>query len=685
MVINIMKIKWFLVFSLIAMMTILASCGKAENEESNVPAEQPAGQPAAQPIAQPAGPYDSEIHVKKVEGLHEDFITGADISSFISQIESGVAYYDWDGNPLDEQGFFDLLAYAGLNYVRLRVWNDPYDQNGRGYGGGNNDVEKTIRMGQWATNAGMKVLVNFHYSDFWADPGKQFAPKNWENLAIDDKAAALFDFTEDTLRKLLNAGVDVGMVQVGNETNHGFSGERAWGNMAKLYHSGCDAARKVANEFEKDILIAVHFTDPNRTDGFIEYAKAMDRYKIDYDVFAASYYPFWHGDLENLSFVLLEIAQMFDKKVLVTETSYAYTFADGDGHSNSIGDETPGIKYFYPVSVQGQADAIRDIVNTVALVGEAGLGVIYWEPAWIPVGIYNGEAEVLSTNLEKWEEFGSGWASSFAADYDPLDAGIWYGGSSWDNQAMFDFAGKPLASLNIWKYVRHGAVAPLKIEMVKEAEVKVNPGEEPILPASVSVLYNDSSTSDVNVVWDETQVGQAVLQGMGIYYIDGTIEVEGVNFNAICRLDISPINYVPNPSFEENDISMWTISNPAVAGIRHEPNNARSGEYCLHFWSEDIVEFSAEQTIGGLASGYYTYSTNLQGGDAGSAAEFFIYAIVDGERFEEPSFVTGWQEWQTPEISGLYVAEDGGSITIGVSVRCAARGWGSFDDFLLYK
>jgi arabinogalactan endo-1,4-beta-galactosidase len=411
----------------------------------------------------------------------------------------------------------------------------------------------------------------------------------------------------------------------------------------------------------------------------------MDRYKMDYDVFAACYYPFWHGSLENLENVLSDIARTFDKKVLVVETSYTYTLEEGDGHSNSVGPETAGVKYPYSVNVQGQATAIRDIINTVAGIGAAGLGVVYWEPAWIPVGIYDGAASVWEANQKKWEAFGSGWASSYAGGYDPADAGLWYGGSSWENQAMFDFSGHPLPSLNIWKYVYYGATAPRKIESVLIEGVNANPGEAVTNLPMATVIYNDTTQEIVNVTWKTDQIEQAVAAGNGVYEIQGTAVIDGADYPLLFMLDISPINYFPDPGFEEGlAIGMWDISAPAVAGIKHEPNNAKTGEYCLHFWSEGPVEFTAEIEITGLEAGYYHFSANMQGGDVGENAEFILYAQSD-IRHETSGGVTKWQEWHTSEISGIYVSEDSRSITIGISVKAAARGWGSFDDFYLSK
>ena len=158
-----------------------------------------------------------------------------DVSAVLALENSGVKYYNFDG---EEQDVFMTLAQAGVNYIRLRVWNDPYDENGNGYGGGNNDVATAITLGQRATQYGMKVCIDFHYSDFWADPKKQFVPKAWEGMDIEEKSDALYNFTLENLTQILDAGVDVGMVQVGNEINNGMCGETDASNVRKLLASG---------------------------------------------------------------------------------------------------------------------------------------------------------------------------------------------------------------------------------------------------------------------------------------------------------------------------------------------------------------------------------------------------------------------------------------------------------------
>ena len=206
----------------------------------------------------PEGPEESTIYVEPVDGISDDFYRGMDASAVLALENSGVKYYNFDG---EEQYVFMTLAQAGVNYIRLRVWNDPYDENGNGYGGGNNDVATAIALGQRATQYGMKVCIDFHYSDFWADPKKQFVPKAWQGMNIEEKADALYNYTLDSLTQILEAGVNVGMVQIGNEINNGMSGETDVTNVRKLLTAGSKAVREATADSGKDILIAVHYTN----------------------------------------------------------------------------------------------------------------------------------------------------------------------------------------------------------------------------------------------------------------------------------------------------------------------------------------------------------------------------------------------------------------------------------------
>ncbi|WP_112182104.1 glycosyl hydrolase 53 family protein [Paraliobacillus zengyii] len=615
-------------------------------------------------------PVEAAIFVERVDGMADDFIKGVDVSSILSLENSGVKYYNEAGN---EQDIFRTLKDSGVNYVRVRIWNDPYDADGNGYGGGNNDLQKAIEIGKRAAANDMKLLVDFHYSDFWADPAKQQAPKAWEDLSFDDKKDAVYTYTNDSVQALLDAGVDVGMVQVGNETNGGFVGETDWTKMSALFNEGSKAIRDV----DTSIIIALHFTNPESSGRYSGIAETLDNNNVDYDVFASSYYPFWHGTLDNLTAVLKNVADTYGKQVMVAETSYVYTEEDGDGHGNTAPKDS-GQVLNYPITVQGQANALRDVFQAVADVGEAGIGVFYWEPAWLPVG----SAEELEENKTIWEQQGSGWATSFAAEYDPEDAGEWYGGSAVDNQALFDFNGHPLASLNVFNYIDTGAVAGLEIDKINDITVTANLGDEITLPETVTAVYNDGSEQDGSVTWDTEALDQAINSGAGKYDITG---VTDDGHTVVAHLEIKAMNFVANPGFENSDRSMWTITYPSGTAHTDFQNNAadaKSGDYSLHFYSATGVDFQAEQTITGLEPGYYNYSMFLQGGDAGDS-NMYIYTKTADETLEAETEVSGWTNWNNPEIGDILVLD--GTITIGAVIQADAGAWGTLDDFNFYK
>lgn len=617
---------------------------------------------------------DPLIFVEKIEGMDKDFIKGVDVSSLLALEESGVVFYDTSGK---EQDIFKTLKKAGVNYVRIRVWNNPYDAEGNGYGGGNNDIEKAIILGQRATKYGMKVLIDFHYSDFWADPTKQQAPKEWENLSLEEKSEALYNYTKESLLKLLDAKVDVGMVQIGNETTQGFCGETNWKAITTLFNAGSKAIREVSAQENKDIQIAIHFTNPEKVDSYDRFAKILNNFDVDYDVFASSYYSYWHGSLDNLTTVLKDIADTYQKKVMVAETAYAYTYENGDQHPNTIS-KGGTFEAKYPVTVQGQANCVRDVMEAVVNVGEAGIGVFYWEPAWIPV-----PGSTWEEQSALWEQYGSGWASSFASKYDPDDAGVWYGGSSWDNQALFDFKGHPLPSLNVFKYVGKGATTQVKLDTVMDQEVRVRRKDKIILPDTTIAIYNDSQQKEVEVIWQDVDL-EAMSNGpANTYEVIGT--VSGSDLSVSCKVIVLEPNYVENYSFEEKDMSMWNITNidnvTTELGILEKAADAKTDMNSLHFYSKNEVNFTVEQTITGIKPGYYNYSVFIQGGDA-KEQDMYIYAIVDGQTLTQPTAVTGWAKWQNPKIENIYI--ENGTITIGAKISASPGAWGTLDDFGLY-
>lgn len=620
----------------------------------------------------PEGPEESTIYVEPVDGISDDFYRGMDVSAVLALENSGVEYYNFDG---EEQDVFMTLAQAGVNYIRLRVWNDPYDENGNGYGGGNNDVATAITLGQRATQYGMKVCIDFHYSDFWADPKKQFVPKAWEGMDIEEKSDALYNFTLESLTQILDAGVDVGMVQVGNEINNGMCGETDAANVRKLLASGSKAVREAASTSGKDILVAVHYTDIEDMKKLDTLLTGLQVKEIDYDIVGLSFYPYWHGTMEDLKNAITHVRDTYGKKVYVAENAYCYTSEDGDGSVNSI-KGTDDLAEGYSASVQGQANEVRDVF---AAASEAGAeGVFYWEGTWIPVGPADAD------NFAIWEKYGSGWASSYASDYDPKDAGQYYGGSSWDNQAMFDFTGHPLASLNVFRYLKYGATAPLAVDTIPEVKVSCNIGAEAGLPETVNVIYNDRSEKQVPVTWNADDVAAIDTENGGEFTVTGSLD-DGTEVTATVTVERG--NYVQNPSFEDADTSMWTVTYSGETDptdYQVKAADAHSGEVAFHFWSGDSdMDFSIEQSFTDLEPGTYELSAFSQGGDLSADASMELYAVVDGKELTAPFTLTSYADWQNPTVSGIKVTD--GTLTIGVRYQCNRNSWGTLDDVTLNR
>ena len=615
------------------------------------------------------------LYVQKVENLPDDFIMGMDASCVPALEASGVKFYDFDGT---EKDVYEILSDNGINYIRVRVWNDPYDKNGNGYGGGNCDIENAIAIGKRATQYGMKLLVDFHYSDFWADPGKQMVPKAWKGMNIDEKSEALYQYTKDCLQQLKKAGVDVGMVQIGNETNGALCGESSsalggWKKIMQLISAGSKAVREVC----PDALVAVHFANPEKADSYASYGKNLDYYGVDYDVFASSYYPYWHGTLDNLAQVLNNIATTYGKKVMVAETSYAYTAEDTDFNGNTIGEGANVVKN-YPMTIQGQANLVRDVIDTVVNKTENGIGVFYWEGTWITVGTNSWEE-----NSAKWEKYGSGWASSYAAEYDPNDAGQWYGGSAVDNQAFFDANGHALESLKVFGLVGKGNTVENKADAIEDVNLICDLNGEVVLPETVNAVMLDNSKQVIPVEWEPIDVAAMKSGGVAKYTVKGTAG----GMEATCYVSMVEYNYLQNWSFEEGDAG-WTataLKSFDQLYVEDKVTDSITGTKHYHFWGAggDCVEFTLEQEVKDLPAGAYRYEISIMGGDCGTT-EIYAYVKINGQIVAKmDTTVTVYNEWHKAVIDSISYNE-GDTIVVGIYVKCSGpNAWGKIDDAML--
>ena len=615
------------------------------------------------------------LYVQKVENMPSDFILGMDASAVPALEDAGVKYYDFDGNETD---VYTVLRMNGINYIRVRVWNDPFDSEGRGYGGGNCDINTAVEIGKRATANGMKLLVNFHYSDFWADPAKQMVPKAWAGMDIETKAQALYEYTRDCLQLLKDNGVDVGMVQVGNETNGAMAGEKIWMN---IIHYLMKAGSKACREVFPTALVAVHFANPEKVTNYKDYAFKLDYYDLDYDVFASSYYPYWHGTLENLSTLLSEIATTYDKKVMVAEVSYAYTDQDTDFYGNTIGAGGTDVKN-YPLTVQGQANCVRDVVDCMVNDTVNGIGVFYWEGTWISVGTSSYEE-----NRVLWEEYGTGWATSYAKNYDPKDAGLYYGGCAVDNQAFFDANGRPLESLKVWGLLSTGNVVDLRPDAIEDTTIICDLNGTLVLPEKVNAVMNDNSKQEVDVTWHNVDYDAMYSGGVKKYDIVGTAD----GMTAHCYVSMVEFNFLTNYSFEDDLTGTgWTVDAKTDMDelcVENKVTDSLTGNNHYHYWASPgvTVEFTLEQEVTNLETGKYKYSISIMGGDSG-VYNTYAYVKINGEVVAtSPLEITSYGSWDTTTILDIDYTE-GDTLVVGIYVYCEGSGngaWGKIDDALL--
>lgn len=357
-------------------------------------------------------------------------ILGIDASTYLEELEHGAKYFDGEEqiDPLD------AFRGNGVEYMRIRIWNDPKGPSGEPYLAGNCDLDHYVRFARLAKSKGYRLLMDLHYSDFWADPGKQMIPKAWADYDLDAMADAVYAFTKLCLKTAVEADVAPQLIQVGNEITNGMlwpmgkleqeDGTRGnYDRFCRLVDAGCRACREVLPQAG----IILHLERSNDGEVYQEFFSEMEKAGIDYDIIGASYYPYWHGTPDEL-FANLNNCRRFGKQRMVVEFGYGFTTEayrlSGQEQRLVIDPErayVPGLTEQYPMTPEGQAAFVRDFLAK-ARENDIG-GVFYWEPLWLP-----GE--------------GICWASEAGQAY------IHEEGKSttneWANQCLFDYGGKQL-------------------------------------------------------------------------------------------------------------------------------------------------------------------------------------------------------------------------------------------------
>jgi len=328
----------------------------------------------------------------------EEFYFGADLS-YVNEMEDCGAVYRQNGEATDP---FELFAQKGANLIRVRLWNDADWTEYSNL----TDVKKTIAR---ARQQGMKVLLDFHYSDDWADGDKQIIPKAWSGIESDEKLAlALYEFTFNTLVELNANGLLPELVQVGNETNpelmRGHENGKDpinWERNAKLFNAGIQAVREVSRQAGSPIKVMLHIAQPENVLPWFE--AAWEAGVRDFDQVGISYYRRWSSEeFDGLARTIEEVRERYPPaEIILVETAYPWTLESADEAANLLSENT--LIDGYPATVAGQTAYLVDLTQLVMDAG--GVGIVYWEPAWV--------STACSTR--------------------------WGKGSHWENATFFDF------------------------------------------------------------------------------------------------------------------------------------------------------------------------------------------------------------------------------------------------------
>ncbi|MCK7042809.1 glycoside hydrolase family 53 protein [Enterobacter cloacae] len=374
------------------------------------------------------------VKTRPFNAMPADFIKGADISTLLEAEQHGAKFYNQNGQ---QQDAIAILKANGVNYVRLRLWVDPQDASGKTYGGGSNNLENTIALAKRVKAQGLKLLLDFHYSDFWTDPGKQFKPKAWEKMDYPQLKTAIHDYTRDTIVRFKQEGVLPDMVQIGNEINGGmlWPEGKSWGQgggefdrLAGLLNAAISGLKENLTGGEQ-VKIMLHLAEGTKNDTFRWWFDEIAKRDVPFDIIGLSMYTYWNGPISALKANMDDISRRYNKDVIVVEAAYGYTLDNCDNAENSFQakEEKDG---GYPGTVQGQYDYIHDLMQSVIDVPDhRGKGIFYWEPTWIAVP-------------------GTTWATKAGMKYIHDE---WKEGNARENQALFDCQGKVLPSITVFK------------------------------------------------------------------------------------------------------------------------------------------------------------------------------------------------------------------------------------------
>lgn len=360
---------------------------------------------------------------------------GIDIGTYSDNVRSNSRYFK---NHIEIDPIRYLHDNNHVKFSRLRIWVDPFDENGKPYGAGTNDYEETLRLARLSINYGYQLVLDFHYSDFWADPGKQTLPKAWANLTFEELTQKVYDYTKETLTKFKQLNIDFYAIQIGNEITNGFMWphgrliEQKDTPIRTNYDAFCTLLSqgiKAQKEIYPEAKTIIHLERSGDHRVYDEFFGELVRHNIEWDVIGASYYPYWHGTFDEFFDNMSKLQDKYHKECMVMEFAYAFTKEDYIVDTNNqLITRNMELYYPYPLTPEGQKQCICNFLQRCKETHISA--VFYWEPIWIP-GTYTE------------------WATQEGQKY------IHEEGKStrneWANQCLFDYDGNALPGLDCFK------------------------------------------------------------------------------------------------------------------------------------------------------------------------------------------------------------------------------------------
>lgn len=563
-----------------------------------------------------------------------DFIKGMDVSGLPEMFDLGGRFYD---RQEKERNIFELLRENGVNSIRLRIWNEPENVP---ESGGYCNLEQTIFMAKKAKEYGMSLFLDFHYSDFWADPGKQAKPKAWANLSFEDLKQAVYTYTKEVLSEMAKEGVLPEMVQIGNEIRSGMlfpDGEVPdFIGLAALINAGINGVKDAPGGHE--IKTVIHLDQGGRyfylRDWFDEAIKAGME---NFDIIGVSYYPFWHGTFTEFKETLEKLAERYGKPIVIAETAHPWRCVE-DGF---VGEQQEKIAGF-PATPEGQKTVMDLIMNITASLGDGmGIGIYYWEPAVIPM------------------EGKEGWCS---------------------NMGIFNERGAALPALESFQFERVKKIKDVAKVFTPEKIVSAL-GSNIKLPDFIRVLLYDGSLEERQVEWEPFSI-----HGIGDFRINGRIiTIDRQVFQEISVVEKleEDYNYLVNGNFE-NGLDGWNISCEDER-VKYELHPEfvipfpAPPVYYLYVESQVNFKFDLTKEIKGISPGKYCLKVEYRGTNT-TGVDVRLFAQTGSSRLETVIFPTD-EDWMSYGLSEIQIEED---VIIGISI-IPPPVFGKIRNFILTK